>query len=53
MSPDDVSALQSAYLLYRSQTHALALLNGGTSVRADLFINERRQVREIWRKTFS
>ncbi|AUM13440.1 bifunctional [glutamate--ammonia ligase]-adenylyl-L-tyrosine phosphorylase/[glutamate--ammonia-ligase] adenylyltransferase [Ketobacter alkanivorans] len=53
MSPDDVSALQSAYLLYRSQTHALALLNGGTSVSADLFINERRQVREIWRKTFS
>jgi len=49
----EVAALQAAYLLYRGQSHALALQHGGGKVSGELFVEQRRQVREIWRKTFN
>lgn len=53
LSAEQVTALQNAYLLYRSQTHALALQHGSGKVSAEQFVEQRRQVREIWRKTFN
>jgi len=53
LSSDEVAALQNAYLLYRSQNHSLALQNQSGKVSADQFMDERRLVREIWRKTFA
>ncbi|MAR90280.1 MAG: bifunctional [glutamate--ammonia ligase]-adenylyl-L-tyrosine phosphorylase/[glutamate--ammonia-ligase] adenylyltransferase [Pseudomonadales bacterium] len=53
LPPEAVAALQEAYLLYRGQTHTLALQNAGKHVSADQFQQQRRQVREIWRKTFT
>jgi glutamate-ammonia-ligase adenylyltransferase len=52
LAPEEVVALQNAYLLYRSQIHSLALQNQKARVAADQFREERRSVREIWRKTF-
>ena len=49
----EVAALQAAYLLYRGQSHALALQHGGGKVSGEQFVEQRRQVREIWRKTFN
>ena len=53
LSGAEVAALQHAYLGYRSQSHALALQNAGGKISGDQFVDERRQVREIWRKIFA
>ncbi len=42
--------LQSAYLLFRSESHHRALQNAPARVQGDQFTAERRRVREIWRK---
>lgn len=52
LSAEEATQLQRAYLGYRGQTHVLALQNSKGKVSADRFLDERRQVREIWRKTF-
>jgi len=53
LSQQQVAQLQNAYLQYRSQTHVLALQNSRAKVSAERFVEERRQVRQIWRETLS
>ncbi|HVL00209.1 MAG TPA: bifunctional [glutamate--ammonia ligase]-adenylyl-L-tyrosine phosphorylase/[glutamate--ammonia-ligase] adenylyltransferase, partial [Dongiaceae bacterium] len=51
LTEHDATALQQAYLAFRSESHRLALLNAPAQVSGDHFVNERREVRAIWHKT--
>jgi glutamate-ammonia-ligase adenylyltransferase len=50
LSPEEVETLSRAYLSYRSETHVQALQNQDGKVAGDVFVAERRAVRQIWHK---
>ena len=50
LSPEQVDTLSRAYLSYRSETHVQALQNQDGKVAGDVFVEERRAVRQIWHK---